>query len=592
MSAAHLHSDRQVSASPRSAPESTATSHRRRRRLVHRAAPLGALAVLAFGAGAIAGARVPEPGQRAVERFTRAWEVADYATMYRALSETARRRSSARSFVRSYRRTAAIATIWRVDTAPPTRAGGAWLVPVKVRTRIFGTLEGKVRLLISGDGERSGIDWTAAAVLPGLRAREPLSRKTELPARAAILARDGTPLAEGTGRISRLGPLAAEIAGRTGPIPSDRAARYARRGVPPGASVGVSGLEREFDERLLGVPGGTLSAGGRVIASTPPRPGSPVRTSIDPGIQRAAVDALAGRFGGIAVLQPRTGEVLALAGIAYSAPQPPGSTFKIVTLAGALDAGTVSRSATFPAQSASTLEGVELENANGEVCGGSLAASFAESCNSVFAPLGVKLGAERLVKAAERFGFNETPSLQGAGLSTIPAPEEIGDDLAVGSTAIGQGKVLATPLAMASVAAAIAANGRRARPSLERGGSDRSPASATSPETARTLNRYMRRVVEEGTGTAADIDGVQVAGKTGTAELRDSTAQEPATGADVLPGQAPAQDISDTDAWFVAFAPARRPRIAVAVLLVGQGAGGDTAAPTAKTVLQAALKAR
>ena len=579
-------------ASLRSATESTAPSHRRRRRLVHRAAPLAALAALAFGAGTIAGARVPEPGERSVERFAEAWEIGDYLTMHRALSPTARSRTSARRLTRTYRRNAALATIRQVDTAAPTRDGDAWRLPVTVKTRIFGTLRGTVRLPISGDGERAGLDWTTTTAFPGLRAGESLTRRTELPARAAILARDGTPLAEGTGRFSRLGPLAAEIAGRTGPIPADREARYARRGIPPGASVGLSGLEREFDERLLGTPGGALMAGKRVIASSPPRPGTPVRSSIDPGIQRAAVTALAGRFGGVAVLQPRTGEVLALAGIAYSAPQPPGSTFKIITLAGALDAGVVSRSATFPAQSAATLEGVELENANGEVCGGSLAASFAESCNSVFAPLGVKLGADRLVEAAERFGFNEKPSLQGAGLSTIPAPEEIGDDLALGSTAIGQGKVLATPLAMASVAGAIAANGRRARPSLERGGSDRRPAPATSPQTARTLNRYMRRVVEEGTGTAADIDGVQVAGKTGTAELRDTTASEPATGADVLPGEEPAEDISDTDAWFVAFAPARRPRIAVAVLLVGQGAGGDTAAPTAKAVLLNALKAR
>lgn len=548
------------------------------------------MAAFAFGAGALAGARVPEPGERAVERFARAWERGDHAAMYETLSEPARRRISERRLTRTYRQTATMATIQRVETAAPSRAGDAWLLPVAVKTQIFGTLKGRVRLPVAGSGERSGIDWTAAAALPGLRAREKLSRKTELPGRAAILARDGTELAAGPGRVSRLGPLAAEIAGRTGPIPAGQAARYARLGVPPGASVGVTGLEREFDERLLGTPGGTLLAGRRVIARADPQPGSSVRTSIDPSIQRAAVDALAGRFGGVAVLQPRSGEVLALAGIAYSAPQPPGSTFKIITLAGALDADVVSRSASFPAESATTLEGVELENANGEVCGGSLSASFAESCNSVFAPLGVKLGARRLVEAAERFGFNEKPSLRGAALSTLPAPEEMGDDLAVGSTAIGQGKVLATPLAMASVAAAIAERGGRVRPTLARGGTDEPPVPATSPQTARSLNRYMRRVVEDGTGTAADIDGVQVAGKTGTAELRDTTERKPATGADVLPGEEPAEDISDTDAWFVAFAPARRPRIAVAVLLVGQGAGGETAAPTAKLVLQAALK--
>ena len=164
-------------------------------------------------------------------------------------------------------------------------------------------------------------------------------------------------------------------------------------------------------------------------------------------MQEAAVTALAGRFGGIAVMRPSDGEVLGLAGVAYSAPQPPGSTFKIITLAGLLDAGLVKRNEKFPVQTSTTLEGVELENANGEACGGSLRESFAESCNSVFAPLGAKLGAKRLVETAEKFGFNEEPPVLGAASSTIPPADEIGDDLAVGSTAIGQGKVLDHPAA-------------------------------------------------------------------------------------------------------------------------------------------------
>ncbi len=123
--------------------------------------------------------------------------------------------------------------------------------------------------------------------------------------------------------------------------------------------------------------------------------------------------ALAGRYGGIAAVRPRTGEVLALAGVAFSAPQPPGSVFKIVTLTAALEARTVRRNESFPVQTAATLEGIELENANGESCGGSLINSFAHSCNSVFAPMGAELGADKLVAAAERFGFNEDPGLAG-----------------------------------------------------------------------------------------------------------------------------------------------------------------------------------
>jgi cell division protein FtsI/penicillin-binding protein 2 len=313
-----------------------------------------------------------------------------------------------------------------------------------------------------------------------------------------------------------------------------------------------------------------------------------VRTTIDPKLQRAAVDALAGRYGGIAAVRPDTGEVLALAGIASSAPQPPGSTFKIVTLAGVLEHKVAKRTATYPIQNAATIEGVEIQNANGESCGGSLRISFAHSCNSVFAPLGAKLGAERLVATAQKFGFNEQPPIAGAARSTIPAAGEIGDDLAVGSSAIGQGKVLATPLQMALVAGTIGNEGVRAHPTLLKG-ADPETTRATPKAVADTIKSYMRTVVTDGTGGGAAIPGVKVSGKTGTAELRTTVKEEPppeVTDPDQPP---PEDDATDTDAWFVAFAPYRDPKVAVAVMLVGQGAGGDTAAPAAGVVLKAAL---
>jgi peptidoglycan glycosyltransferase len=278
--------------------------------------------------------------------------------------------------------------------------------------------------------------------------------------------------------------------------------------------------------------------------------------------------------------------VLALSGVAFSAPQPPGSVFKVITLAAALEAKTVRRNEQFPVQTSATLEGVELQNAHGESCGGSLIASFAHSCNSVFAPMGAELGAKKLVAAAERFGFNEDPVLMGAARSTIPAAAEIGDDLALGSTAIGQGKVLTTPLQMALIAAAIGEDGRLMRPTLRKG--ERTEAGqAVSPGTARFVGRAMRAVVTGGTGVGAALDGVTVAGKTGTAELRSTVNQDPVP---VEPGEPPpAEDLTDTDAWFTAYAPARNPRIAVCVLLIAQGAGGEVAAPAAAQVIDAAL---
>ncbi len=388
--------------------------------------------------------------------------------------------------------------------------------------------------------------------------------------------------------MSDLGLIASEIAGTIGPASKERAAELERRGVPTGAPVGLTGLEREFDERLTGTPGGTLFAGDRVLAEREPTPGQSVRTSIDPKIQAAAVEALAGRYGGIAAVRPDTGEVLALAGIAQSAPQPPGSTFKIVTLAGVLEEKVTKRSATFPVQTAATIEGVELQNANGESCGGSLRNSFAHSCNSVFAPLGAQLGAEKLVEYAQRFGFNGDPGLAGAARSTIPAAAEIGDDLAVGSSAIGQGKVLATPLQMALVGAAIGADGLRPEPTLLRGG-DAKQVRATRASVARTIKSYMRTVVSDGTGGLAAVPGYNVAGKTGTAELRTTVKEEPPPEVTDPNAPPPEDDTTDTDAWFVALAPYTKPKISVAVMLVGQGTGGDTAAPAAGVVLKAAL---
>ena len=436
----------------------------------------------------------------------------------------------------------------------------------------------------------AGVDWRAQLVFPGLRAGEKLTRETTLPERGDILARDGTPLAKGPDRLSDLGPLAAEVAGRVGPAPPDRADELARRGIPEGAPVGLNGLEREFDERLAGSPGGILRAGTRVVARAKARDGVNVKAAIDPDIQRAAVEALAGRFGGIAVLRPSTGEVLGLSGIAFSAPQPPGSTFKIITLAAALESGKVKPNASFPVQTETQLEGVKIQNAHGEACGGSLKSSFADSCNSVFAPLGAKVGAKQLVETAEKFGFNQVPGPLGAARSTIPAANEIGDDLAVGSSAIGQGKVLATPLELATVAATIGLRGRRVEPTLSRGAQGKETRAA-SERSARVIARFMRAVVTGGTGIGAAVPGVKVAGKTGTAELRSTVNEDPVPlepGAEPTPQ--PEEDKTDTDAWFVGFAPYAHPRVAVAVLLVGQGAGGETAAPAARTVIEAAVK--
>lgn len=302
-------------------------------------------------------------------------------------------------------------------------------------------------------------------------------------------------------------------------------------------------------------------------------------------------------------MDPANGEILAVAGLGIDDLQPPGSTFKMVTVTAALEAKVASLKSVFPYATSATLDGVKLENANGEDCGGSLALAFAVSCNSVFAPLGVKVGANRLVATAERFGFNHSPGLAGAVESTLPAANQIQGELDLGSTSIGQGQVQASALQMVRIAATVGDGGRRPTPTFEAPPS--TPVRVMSAATARTVRSLMIGVVREGTGTAAAIPGVVVAGKTGTAELgvpacptksehgsegdksQTSAENEKQSSENCSTGS---DDPQNTDAWFAAFAPAIHPRIAVGVLLVKDGAGGETAAPLAKQVLEAGLR--
>jgi cell division protein FtsI/penicillin-binding protein 2 len=562
------------------------TSSERRRRITHRALPaLGALALAALVIGAIVGSSAESGGEKAAHGFARAWADNDFARMHQQLSADSQRRYPLRSFRAAYENAnaTATATSLRIGRAGGESDGGV-RVPVTVRTRIFGRITGDVRLPVAGDA----VAWSPSLVFPGLSEGQRLSRRTRAPARAKILSVDGKTLAEGPagGRISPAGGIGASIAGTMARSedPVERKNLYAR-GFESETPVGSSGLERVLQARLEGLPGGVLLAGSRTLARSRPRPAAPIRSTIDTRLQEAAVTALGGRLGGVAALDPRSGAVRALAGIAFSAPQPPGSTFKIVTTTAALEAKLVKPSDKFPVQSKAVIDGVDLANANNELCGGTFAASFAHSCNSVFAPLGVKVGSKRLVAVAERYGWNTKDLLPGEKASTIPEAGAIVSPLEVGSTAIGQFKTLATPLEMASVAQTVANDGVRVRPTLDPGQRPRRNR-VTSKRVADTLESLMLGVVAYGTGTAAAIPGVKVAGKTGTAELEDT---KPTTAPDGTV-QPPSSGPENTDAWFTSYAPAgRSPKVVVAVLLVRNGAGGATAAPVARAVLARAL---
>src|SRR5450432_381737 len=369
------------------------------------------------------------------------------------------------------------------------------------------------------------------------------------------------------------------------------------------------------DDRLFGVQ--QLS---NLITGRTPQGGSVVLT-IDPVLQQVAATALAGCKGAVVALDPTTGAILALVSSpsynpnvlsshsdasitayykqliadptnplldrALNQTYPPGSTFKLITAAAALSTGSYTPTTVIPAPATLPLPQSTsvLHNFQGESCGGqaTLIQALTISCNTAFGGLGLALGQDALRTQADAFGFDSTYSVPMKSAGSV-FPVDLSDANTIQS-AIGQFDVRATPLQMAMVAAAIANGGVEMKPYLvdQLVGPDlrivdqTKPAQlhrAVSPQVAAELTQMMESVVQHGTGTSAQIPGVAVAGKTGTAQN--------ATGA------AP-------HAWFVAFTPAVQPTIAIAVLVENGGGnsdatGGAIAAPIAKAVIQAELK--
>jgi penicillin-binding protein A len=571
---------------------STQRARERRRRIFKRAVPIVVIASAAFVGGAVVAA---EPVAPAAQRLLDAWERGNYEAMHAELTPDARDEYPLERFERIYTDAAETATVASVTAGDVSEEEGGALAPVSLRTHVFGELSGELSLPIEDDQ----VAWAPNLVYPGLDADERLTRRTRAPRRAAILAADRTPLSRGPAAARTLDTAAVAVVGEVGTPTRAQAADLAIRGFPPGSLTGTSGLELAWNDRLSGQPGGQLVAvsadeesevgGRRILASSDPVPGKPVRTTIDPVLQEAAVTALGSLFGGVAVLDARNGRVLALSGIAYSSPQPPGSTFKVITTTGALDAGIVSLDDEFPVESSNSDIGREIANSHDAPCGGTFAESFANSCNTVFAPLGADLGGEELVETSELFGFNSPPEMfdrKATAAVKPPAstiPKDLSSSVEVGESAIGQGRVLATPLQLASVSQTIANKGMRMPTPIARNAElepDAKPVEVTSPGTAATVRDLMIGVVNEGTGVAAGLPGVQVAGKTGTAELG------PAPNA---PGEGQ-EAVQELDAWFTAFAPANDPTLAVAVMIVDSGGdGGEIAAPIARQVLATGL---
>jgi cell division protein FtsI/penicillin-binding protein 2 len=561
--------------------------------------------VVAFVVGAATGAP-GSPEKTAANHFAEAWQAKNFAAMYAELNDASKAAISVKGFAADYREARDVATMRGLvaDSAEDARSeDGETVVPVplRIKTVAFGTIDEKIELPWS----EGGIDWAPYLVFPGLHRREKLSAETELAPRAAILAADGTPLAEGPAdeREHPMGSAAIDVTGEIGEASEEEEPKLAMHGFPPETPVGISGLEQAFNRRLAGKPGGKLLAvsgnapkgsKGRVLAESKPEPGAPVKTTIDPSLQETAVAALAGRAGGVALLDAKTGDIRALAGQAFSAPQPPGSTFKIITTTAALEKNIVSLDDEFEITDGINVGGRFIENANGEYCGGTFRQAFAESCNADFLPLGPQIGNTKMVETAEKFGFNSPPTLYSPSIvkevepaeSTIPT--EIGEEVDLAVSAIGQGEVLATPLQMASVAQTIANGGVRMPTSIvetEKLRPTMKPVRVMTKKTADELTELMVGVVTEGTGTAGAIAAGQVAAKTGTAELGQVVENEEGQPEEVGEEETPQHK---KDAWFSAFATVEKPKLAIGVLLIeAEAAGGEVAAPIASEVFSA-----
>jgi cell division protein FtsI/penicillin-binding protein 2 len=539
--------------------------------------------VLTVGGGSFPGVSGAGPDPKVtIRQFTAAWAAGDYRGMYRLLTADARRRVSYAGFLASYRSTASTASLLSVrQVGTETATGGAGLVTLQLRTKLFGRMTGGLALpLVQEDGGYR-VDWSARLTWPGLNKDEKLKRVPHAPKRrGSILARDRTVLAEGPAD-GRQYPAGTPFAVLTGFVrtPQTATADRARMkdGWPQHAPYGQGGLEQSLDDVLGGRPRIELvvagTQGDRPIARHKGRPPHNVTTTLDAALQAATTDILGDRYGGIAVIDTRTGGVRASAGIGMDGRQPPGSTFKVVTAAAALTGGVVTPDSYFDPVRFAMVGGFKLRNFHHELCGGTLIDAFAHSCNSVFAPVAVETGPERFARMSKQFGFNRTPTIAyPLDVSVVPELSVLANDVHLGVAGIGQGGVTATPLQMAAVAQVVANRGIYNAPwlsRLPRRTSDRAhPTRAISPRVASDIANMMRAVVSYGTGTSASSAFATINGKTGTAELG--------------PG-------IKSDAWFIGYAPAQDPKVAVAVLVVHGGVGGKVAAPLGRQVLEAAL---
>ena len=379
-------------------------------------------------------------------------------------------------------------------------------------------------------------------------------------------------------------------------------------------NLGRAGLERSRNSALVGQRDDVTSIVDQLRGRR--REGDDVVTTLNPRAQRVALEALGGRRGSVVALDPRSGAVRVMASLpdfdpnqvpsrfpalnrqegsplfnrATQASYPPGSTFKVVTAIAAIDTGRYSPSSVVSGRNGKLIGGVPLNNFGGQDFGSvDLTTALTKSVNTVWAEVAENLGRRTMGNYMTRLGFYRRPPLDYPPDQVRPSGEYMNGRLLsptsrfidVGRMGIGQDKLALTPLQMAMVAGAVANDGKLVDPHLTDRVVDpdgrvvdevtRSETRVMKKTTADAVAQMMAGVVREGSGTAAALQGIEVAGKTGTAETNVQ------------------QGI--TQPWFIAFAPIDKPRAAIAVTIERSagGTGGEEAAPIAKQVLEALL---
>jgi peptidoglycan glycosyltransferase len=373
----------------------------------------------------------------------------------------------------------------------------------------------------------------------------------------------------------------------------------------------AAGLELSRGEELRGIQTGLSSVFGPVSSR---RVGDDVITGLDPKAQQVAIQGLAGRAGSVVALDPRTGVVRVMyANPTYDdnhpnatgpnvstfnrstqAAYPPGSTFKVVTATAAIDSGKYTPNSVVNGDSPKPISGVPLQNDGNQSFGPiDLTKALTYSVNTVWAQVAESVGRPTMTKYMKRFGFYSKPPLDYPPDEMVAShvqspsgrpypPGSPNED--IGRIGIGQGGLVVTPVQMAMVAAAVANKGVLMAPHFMDRAVDQDGRTVTtnhpkvynkvmSPQTAAEVTDMMRHVVEEGTGTPAQLGGISVAGKTGTASVG-------------------IQGSNLTQPWFIGFAPVGDPKVAVAVTVerTQGGFGGTVAAPIAKNVIQTILQ--